>query len=61
MPWGVETKERLNVEAARKILERDHFGLEKVKERILESLAVRQMNPEREGADFVPGGPSRRG
>ena len=45
MPWGVETKERLNVEAARKILERDHFGLEKVKERILESLAVRQMNP----------------
>ena len=45
MPWGVETKERLNVEAAQKILERDHFGLEKVKERILESLAVRQMNP----------------
>ena len=46
MPWNTETKERLSVEAVRKALDKDHFGLEKVKERILETLAVRQMNPE---------------
>lgn len=46
LPWNVRTKERVDVEAARKILERDHFGLEKVKERILETIAVRQMAPE---------------
>ena len=46
MPWNVETKERLSVEAVRRTLDRDHFGLEKVKERILETIAVRQMNPE---------------
>ena len=49
MPWGEETKERASVTAARKILDRDHFGLEKVKERILEFIAVRQMNPEAKG------------
>ena len=36
----------MDVEAARKILEKDHFGLQKVKERILETIAVRQMAPE---------------
>lgn len=46
LPWNVTTKERVDVEAARKILEKDHFGLEKVKQRILESLAVRQMAPQ---------------
>ena len=46
LPWNVKTKERLDVAAARKILEHDHFGLEKVKQRILETLAVRQMAPE---------------
>ena len=46
LPWKVRTKERVDVAAARKILEHDHFGLEKVKERILETLAVRQMAPE---------------
>ena len=45
-PWNTATKERLDVEAARKILEKDHFGLEKVKERILETLAVRKMAPQ---------------
>lgn len=45
MPWNIRTKERVDVETARKILDRDHFGLEKVKERILETLAVRQMAP----------------
>ena len=46
IPWNTKTRERVDVAAARKILERDHYGLEKVKERILESIAVRQMAPE---------------
>lgn len=46
LPWNKFTKERVDIEAARKILDRDHFGLEKVKERILETLAVRKMAPE---------------
>ena len=46
LPWNVTTKERIDIDAARKILERDHFGLEKVKERILEALAVRRMAPQ---------------
>ena len=46
LPWNVTTKERIDVSAARKILEKDHFGMEKVKERILETIAVRQMAPE---------------
>ena len=46
IPWNVTTKERIDVSAARKILDNDHFGMEKVKERILETLAVRQMAPE---------------
>ena len=44
LPWNKSTKERIDVEAARKILNKDHFGLEKVKERILETIAVRQMS-----------------
>ena len=46
LPWNTTTKERIDVASARKILEQDHFGLEKVKERILETLAVRQMAPQ---------------
>ena len=46
MPWNQSTKERINVSAARKILDKDHFGLEEVKQRILETIAVRQMAPE---------------
>jgi len=46
LPWKEKTKERIDIGAARKILEKDHFGMEKVKERILETLAVRRMAPE---------------
>lgn len=46
LPWNKKTKERVDVASARKILDHDHFGLEKVKERILETIAVRQMAPE---------------
>ena len=46
LPWNRYTKERIDVSAAEKILNKDHFGLEKVKERILESIAVRQLAPQ---------------
>ena len=49
LPWHTSTKERLNVEQARKLLDQDHYGLQKVKERILEFLAVRQLAPENRG------------
>ena len=43
LPWDKRGEERLDLEKARKILEKEHYGLEKVKERILEFLAVRKM------------------
>ena len=46
LPWNVTTKERVDVAAAKRILDKEHFGMEKVKERILETLAVRKMAPE---------------
>ena len=57
MPWKTYTKERVSVDAARKVLDKDHFGLEKVKERILETIAVRQMNPEGKGQIICLVGP----
>lgn len=57
MPWNETTRERVSVDAARKVLEKDHFGLEKVKERILETIAVRQMNPEGKGQIICLVGP----
>lgn len=45
LPWNKETKERISVDAARKVLDKDHFGMQKVKERILQTIAVRQMAP----------------
>lgn len=46
LPWNKKTKERVDVAGAKKILDADHFGLEKVKERILDILSVKQMAPE---------------
>ena len=57
VPWNHTTKERVNVAAARKALDQDHFGLEKVKERILEFIAVKQMNPEAKGQILCLVGP----
>ena len=57
LPWGKRTKERINVAAARKVLDADHFGLEKVKERILEFLAVKQLAPELKGQIICLVGP----
>lgn len=49
LPWGKTTRERLDVAATRKALDRDHYGLEKVKERVLEYVAVRKLAPELKG------------
>ncbi len=46
LPWNGATKERIDVAVAEKILDKDHYGLEKVKTRILETIAVRQVAPE---------------
>ena len=46
LPWQEKTKEQVDVQRVRKVLEKDHFGMEKVKERILETIAVRQIAPE---------------
>lgn len=46
IPWTKTTRDRVDVKAAKKILDADHDGMEKVKDRILEFLAVKQLNPE---------------
>jgi ATP-dependent Lon protease len=46
MPWSKVDPEQVDIEQARKILDEDHYGLTKVKRRILEFLAVRKLNPE---------------
>mgnify|MGYP004557655781 FL=1 len=57
MPWHKTTRDRADVEKARAILDKDHFGLEKVKERILEFIAVRQINPDAKGKILCLVGP----
>lgn len=49
LPWNAQTEERLDLPAAQGILEADHYGLKKPKERILEYLAVRKLNPKSRG------------
>ncbi len=46
LPWNVYTKDKINIKAAEKLLDREHYGMKKVKERILELLAVRQLAPD---------------
>ena len=46
LPWGVFTEDSLDVAKARKILDKDHYGLEDVKERILELIAVKRLAPD---------------
>ena len=57
LPWHTFTKDDLNQAHARKVLDHDHYGLEKVKERILEILAVRQLNTEVKGQIICLVGP----
>lgn len=46
MPWNTYTEDAIDLEKAEKQLEKDHYGLKKVKERILEIISVRKLNPE---------------
>lgn len=57
LPWRVKTDERLDVEAAEGILNKDHYGLKKVKERILEHIAVRKLAPDHLGTILMLVGP----
>ena len=57
LPWGKKTEERLDIKYAAEILNRDHYGLEKVKERILEYLAVRKMKNGLHGPILCLAGP----
>jgi ATP-dependent Lon protease len=45
LPWNAETKTKINLEKARNILDKEHYGMKKVKERVLESIAVHAMMP----------------
>ena len=47
LPWGIESEDNNDIENAKKILDEDHYGLEKIKERILEFLAVRQLTDDK--------------
>lgn len=57
IPFGKYSKDRINLEKSRKILDADHYGLDKVKTRIIESLAVLKRNPEYNGQIICLYGP----
>ncbi len=57
LPWGKYTKAKLSMAKAEAVLEKDHYGLKKVKERILEFLAVHMLNPEIKGQIICLAGP----
>ncbi|MBI3534722.1 MAG: endopeptidase La [Deltaproteobacteria bacterium] len=50
LPWSQETKDNLDLKCARQVLDADHYGLEKVKERIIEFLAVRKLKQDPKGS-----------
>ncbi len=45
LPWNISTVDSLDIKKSQRILEKDHYGLDKVKKRVLEFLAVRKLNP----------------
>lgn len=57
LPWGKYTKAKLSIEKAESVLEKEHYGLKKVKERILEFFAVHMLNPEIKGQIICLAGP----
>lgn len=57
LPWNKATDDKVDIDASKKILEKDHYGLEKPKERILEFLAVRKLKPEYDGTILCLAGP----
>lgn len=57
LPWNKETKEKIDIKAARQILDEDHYGLEDVKERILEFIAIRKLTNSMKGPILCLVGP----
>ena len=57
MPWGTVTDDNLDLGAAQAILDEDHYGLEKIKDRLVEYLAVRKLNPDHKGTILCFVGP----
>ena len=57
LPWTVSTEDRLEIEEAGKILDEDHYGLNKIKDRILEHLSVRKLRPKMKGPILCFAGP----
>ena len=57
LPWNKSSKEKLDLKRARRILDRDHYGLDKVKERFIEILAVRKLAPKETGQIICLAGP----
>ena len=57
LPWSIETEDKLDIQEARDILDEDHYGLEKVKKRILEYLAVRKLKNDKKGPILCLSGP----
>ncbi|MBE6840619.1 MAG: endopeptidase La [Ruminococcus sp.] len=57
LPWGKITKDKISIKKSEATLEKDHYGLKKVKERILEFLAVHSLNPEIKGQIICLVGP----
>ena len=61
LPWNARTVDSIDLDKAEKILNRDHYGLEDVKKRILEFLAVKKLKPDGKGSIICLRGPSGRG
>lgn len=57
IPFGIYTKNSINLEKSRKILDKDHYGLDKVKDRVIDSLAVLKRNPDFTGQIICLAGP----
>lgn len=57
LPWNVYTKDNYKLDSARKTLDKDHYGMDKVKERIIEMLAVRKLSPDITGQIICLAGP----
>ena len=57
MPWGLTSEDNLDLTKAKQVLEDDHYGLDKIKERLVEYLAVRKLNPDQRGTILCFVGP----
>ena len=61
LPWSIPEQTPIDIAEARRILDEDHYGLDKIKRRIIEYLAVRKLAPQGQGTDPVLRRPARRG